>query len=199
MQPLSQEQLHSIALARNIDYEVVRSTNPLEVSTKMSRNFRIPRDVAYAQFCDPATHLRLFSIIKGSSTIPREAIGKLVAPNQLYAIEHVEEQDVTPRMMFVRYTFSPPSTIVKEAVADPFGDLDRPGTIEPMDKKKAIVVIRMEPRGDIATKLTTESTFTATTGKVFARGLIDHIWLNFYENLMVELKELSRADILTKP
>ena len=147
----------------------------------------------------PQTHVRLFSIIKASSTVPREAIGKLVAPNQLYAIEHVEEQDVTPRMMLVRYTFSPPSMIFKEGVADPFGDLDQMGSVEPTDKKKAIVIIRMEPRGGTATKLTTQFTFTATTGKVFARGLIDHIWLNFYENLMIELKELSRGEILTKP
>ena len=54
MQSLTEEQLHSIALARNIDYEAVQSSNPLEVSTKMSRIFRVPRDAAYAQFCDPA-------------------------------------------------------------------------------------------------------------------------------------------------
>jgi hypothetical protein len=85
----------------------------------------------------------LFSIIRGASTIPKEGIAKIVPPNQFYVIEDVAEEGVTPRLMLVRYTLNPPETIIKEAVPDPFGDLDTfSGEVGPLDKKKAKVVIR---------------------------------------------------------
>ncbi|MER9456569.1 hypothetical protein [Mesorhizobium sp. M0478] len=199
MKPLPQERLQRIARARNVHYEPLPNDNPLIVATRMSREFPLARDTAFALFADPATHVRLFSIIKGSSTIPREPIAKMVPINQFYAVEHVEERDPTPRFMLVRYTLSPPDVILKEGVPDPFGDLDGLGDVGPLDKKKAKVMIRLEDAGENTFLLTTESAFVAETGEIFVRGLIDHVWLNFYENLMVELKEIRPDQIMTRP
>jgi hypothetical protein len=197
MQALSAEQLTSIAHARGVTYETLPSANPLTIATRMSREFPLSREFAYTAFADPATHVRLFSIIRGSSTIPKEGIAKIVPPNQFYVLEHVEEQAVTPRLMFIRYTLNPPDTIIKEGVPDPFGDLD---DIDPLaDKKKARVIMRFAERGANRTLVTIESEFQASTGAVFMRGMIDHVWLNFFENLMIETRELSLAERMTQP
>ncbi|MET4017186.1 hypothetical protein [Bradyrhizobium sp. S3.2.12] len=200
MDILTPDEIAAIAAARDITYEPLPSDDPLVVSTRISRVFPISRDVAFRLFTDPASHVRLFSIIKGSSTIPREPIAKLMPPNQFWVIEHVEERDSTPRTMLVKYTLSPPDLIVKEGIPDPFGDLDPPGGgISILDKKRASVFLRMEPVSDTQMTLTAESSFQASTGSVFMRGLIDHVWLNFFENLMVELKELLPSQLMTRP
>lgn len=197
MQALSAEQLTSIAQARGVKYEALPSANPLTIVTRMSREFPLSREFAYTAFADPATHVRLFSIIRGSTTVPKEGIAKIVPPNQFYVLEHVEEQAVTPRLMFIRYTLNPPDTIIKEGVPDPFGDLD--GIDPQADKKKAKVILRFAERGANRTLVTIESEFQASTGAVFMRGLIDHVWLNFFENLMIETRELGLADRMTQP
>jgi hypothetical protein len=224
MQALSEAELKSIAQARNVTYEPLPSTDPLTVASRMSREFPISRQFAYDAFSDPATHVRLFSIIRGSTTIPKEGIAKIVPPNQFYVLEHVEEQDVTPRLMFIRYTLNPPDTILKEGVPDPFGELEalggaavappatrkagvrdrqrRQGTkgkVVPMDKKKAKVMMKFDELAAYRTRVTIESEFQATTGAIFMRGLIDHIWLNFFENLMIETRELTPAERRTRP
>jgi len=197
MQALSAEQLTSIAQARGVTYEALPSASPLTIATRMSREFPLSREFAYTAFADPATHVRLFSIIRGSTTIPKEGIAKIVPPNQFYVLEHVEEQAVTPRLMFIRYTLNPPDTIIKEGVPDPFGDLDQ---IDPQaDKKKAKVILRFAERGANRTLVTIESEFQASTGAVFMRGMIDHVWLNFFENLMIETRELNVIDRMTQP
>jgi hypothetical protein len=201
MQALSAEQLTSIAQARGVTYEALPSANPLIVATRMSREFPLSRQFAFDAFSDPSTHVRLFSIIRGSSTIPKEGIAKIVPLNQFYVVEHVEEQDVTPRLMLIRYTLNPPDTIIKEGVPDPFGDLDAlsPNAVIPMDKKKAKVIMKFDEKGAYRTMVTVESEFQAATGAVFMRGLIDHVWLNFFENLMIETRELSLSDRMTRP
>jgi hypothetical protein len=197
VQPLSLEELIAIAEARNIHYE--RPTaDSLVVKTIMSRNFPISRDFAFKLFSDQASHVRLFSIIKGAVTVPKEGIAKLLPLNQFLVIEHVEEANIPPRMMFVRYTLNPPDMIIKEAVPDPFGDLETFGDAVPMDKKKASVVMRFEDLGPRLTKITVESEFAAATGAVFIRGFIDHVWLNFFETLMMELRELAPSEMRTR-
>jgi hypothetical protein len=112
-------------------------------------------------------------------------------------LEHVEEQAFTPRLMFIRYTLNPPDMIIKEGVPDPFADLDK---IDPQaDKKKAKVIMKFAERGANRTLVTVESEFQASTGAVFMRGMIDHVWLNFFENLMIETRELNLADRMTQP
>lgn len=198
MQPLTQEQLIQIADARDIQYERPEAPDQLTVRTRMSRNFPISRDFAFSLFSDQASHVRLFSVIKGAVTVPKEGIGKLIPLNQFLVIEHVEEAGLPPRMMLVRYTLNPPDMITKEAVPDPFGDLDAFSGVEPMDKKKATVVMRFDDLGPRLARVSVESEFKPTTGNVFVRGFIDHVWLHFFETLMVELRELAPDAMMTR-
>src|SRR5690606_2866805 len=115
-----------------------------------------------------------------------------LAANEYIVIEHVEEAGLPARMMVVKYTLDPPSRITKEAVTDPFHDGDIAS-----DRKKGVVTIDFEELGRNLTKITTESVFTTNAGPVFVRGFIDHVWLNFYERVMVDTGELTPAEFMT--
>jgi hypothetical protein len=39
--------------------------------------------------------------------------------------------------------------------------------------------------------------FHAVTGAVFARGFVDHVWLNFFENMMLASGMISDEEFLT--
>lgn len=194
MQPLSFDKLKSIAVKRKVSYHALPADDEKTVKTKMSRSFPLSQEVVFDLFADPANHVKLFSIIKGSSTIPRTGIETVIGDNELYAVEHVEEANVTPRMMLIKYVLDRPRSIIKLGVPDPFSDLD------PMaDKKKAKVAMNFDPQPDGSTLVTVESEFQAASGAVFTRGFIDHVWLNFFENMMVETGMIRADKLLTSP
>jgi hypothetical protein len=95
-------------------------------------------------------------------------------------------------MMVVKYTLRPPDTITKEAVTDPFGGGDVAS-----DRKRGLVTMRFEELTSTTTRVTCSSTFETNDGPVFVRGFIDHVWLNFFERLMVETGEIGAAEMLT--
>lgn len=211
MQPLPVDQLRAIADARGVTYEIPETleaanvapdgdgnageaAQPAPVKTRMSKVVPIPQDKLFEMFANPETHVKLFSIIKGSSTVPRAGIETVVPDNEFYVLEHVEEQTVTPRLMLVKYTLQPPNKIIKEGIPDPLTNTDALA-----DRKRGVVEINFEKVDDNSTRVTTDSTFQATTGAVFMRGLVDHIWLNFYENVMVDTGEIKPEEMLTKP
>jgi hypothetical protein len=194
MQPLTIERLQAIAAARGIEYDAPSYDDPKIVTTRMARVFPIPQGDAFQFFADPANHAKHFSIIKGTTAPIRVGIEGMLTENEFFALEHVEEANVPPRLMFVRYRLEPPHTIIKEAVTNPFAG---PGE-EVEDKKKGKVVIRFEQVDDASTRLITESTFQATTGATFVRGFVDHVWLSFFENMLVETGELAANQRMTE-
>ncbi|GAB3840695.1 hypothetical protein GCM10028821_45980 [Hymenobacter jeollabukensis] len=160
------------------------------VVTSISKAFAIDKEAAFATFADPQEHVKYFEIIK--STTPLIPMEGVLEANQYYVFEHVQEERLPPRMMLIRYTLNPPNSILKEAIADPFNELD------PLaDKKKGRVEIDFRDLGRNSTEITCRSTFVTNNGPVFVRGFIDHVWLNFYERLMVETGEISKDDMLT--
>jgi hypothetical protein len=149
----------------------------------------LDRETAFQTFADPQRHVDYFDIIKASTPlIPLE--GPL-RPNEYVVLEHVQEAQLPPRMMVVKYTLDPPASIRKEAVTSPF-DSDVLS-----DKKKGLVIMNFQDVGRNATKVTVESTFETNKGPVFVRGFIDHVWFNFFERLMVETGEISVEGMLT--
>ncbi len=193
MRALAFARLQEIAATHRIRYE----TPPDEetdtqriVRTTLSREFAIARDAAFNTFADPQRHVDFFDIIKASTPlIPLE--GPL-SRDEYVVLEHVQEENLPPRMMVVKYTLTPPTTILKEAVTDPFSTNDIFS-----DRKKGRVLLRFEDVGRNQTTLTCESTFTTNRGPVFVRGFIDHVWLNFFERLMVDTGELAQVEMLT--
>ena len=193
MRALEFNQLTDIAAMRGITYEAPEETvkdSLRTVQTKISRDFAIDRDAAFATFADPQEHVNYFEIIKATSPlIPLEGI---LTPNQYYVFEHVQEEQLPPRMMLVRYTLDPPHTITKEAIADPFNELDALA-----DKKKGTVKISFKEVGRNSTNITCESTFVTNNGPVFVRGFIDHVWFNFYKRLLVQTGEIGEHEMFT--
>jgi hypothetical protein len=193
MRALSLPQLQQIAMVHNIRYETPideETASERVVRTTLSREFALDREGAFNTFADPQRHVDFFDIIKASTPlIPLE--GPLRA-DEYIVLEHVQEENLPPRMMLVKYTLTPPSTIRKEAITDPFSDNDIIS-----DKKKGLVVLQFDEIGHHRTQVTCESTFRTNRGPVFVRGFIDHVWLNFFERLMVETGELAVPQMLT--
>jgi hypothetical protein len=193
MRALALADLQQIAVTHGIRYDAppdVETDTERVVRTTLSREFAIARDAAFNTFADPQRHVDYFDIIKASTPlIPLE--GPLNA-DEYIALEHVQEENLPPRLMVVKYTLTPPSTIRKEAVTDPFSN-----TEVFSDRKKGLVVLQFAEVGDNRTQVTCDSTFRTNGGPVFVRGFIDHVWLNFYEKLMVETGELAAPQMLT--
>lgn len=193
MEALSEIQLRAIADARGIAYETPateESSNERVVRTILARNFPIPQEEAYNTFADPQNHVRYFTIIKACTPlIPLEGV---LEPNQYVVLEHVQEERLPPRLMFVKYNLNPPFSISKEAITDPLSD------VHTLDRKKGKVSLAFEKLGRNSTRIVCDSTFTTNKGPVFIRGFIDHVWLNFFERVMIETGELNPSDMLTK-
>lgn len=190
----SLSELQNIANLRGITYETPEeeiTDNQRIIKTTISKNFPLDRAAAFASFADPQTHVKYFDIIQ--SCTPLIPLEGALEPNAYIVLEKVQEENLPPRLMIVKYTLDPPNLISKDAVTNPF--IEIPDL--PLDRKKAKVRIRFEEIGRNSTKITCESTFTTSNGPVFVRGFIDHVWLNFYEKLMVDLGEISQSDMIT--
>lgn len=244
-----------IARIRGIDYDAIPDSNRFVVRTRLSKVFPLPQMAVFDSFTDPMSHVPLFRIIKGSTPPIRYGVHRIVPSNQFFAIEHVQESTLPPRLMFVRYTLEAPRRIIKEAITDPFlprekrvaenspdngnerssepidhsdapGRRDSPpkpdegeprhpsevpdrrdspsgpeeeeGPIEPLDRKKGIVIMTFDKVDDAHTTIQAESTFYAETGAIFAREFIDRVWLNFYERMMVANGMIREDEMLTE-
>jgi hypothetical protein len=203
MRPLDQAEIADIVSKHGLTYQAVEHDDPLVVRTVISKTFPISQQQMFDAFADPVAHVGLFSIIVGSTPPIRKGLEGVLAPNEYFAFEHVQESSLPPRIMIMKYTLNPPHKISKVGITDPFlpGDAltDNVLAMHPMDKKKASVTMKFDAVGDQETRLTTDGEFVAETGAIFARGFIDHVWLNFFERLMVANGTLTERDMKTEP
>lgn len=193
MGPLPLEEIRRIARLRGIKYSAPKDRDPLVVRTTMSKVFPIPQQTVFDSFADPVAHVRLFSIIRGSTKGIRKGIEPLLGADQFFAFEHVQESSLPPRLMLLKYTLHPPSRIVKIGVTDPFLEDD----VTVQDRKKAKVVMDFTAVSKQETEIKTTSSFATTTGAIFSRGFIDRVWLNFFERMMVANGMLRRKEMAT--
>lgn len=193
MEPLSSEQLRSVADARQITYEAIPDDDRLVVRTRMSREFPIGQKEMYELFADPSRHVGIFKIIVGSTPPIRSGIEDLVPENSFYAFEHVQEGNLPPRLMLAKYTLTPPSSISKEMVTDPFS-LDSEVL---SDRKRGALIMSFDAIDENTSRFSVESRFHAENGSVFARGFIDRVWLNFFERMMSQNGILEEKEFLT--
>lgn len=193
MEPLTMQEIKSIARAHGIRYRAGKDPDPLTVRTTMSKVFPLPQQTVFDSFADPVAHVGLFEIIKGSTKPIRSGIESLLKPNQFLVFEHVQESSLPPRLMLLKYTLDPPFRILKEGVTDPF--LSSEVTIQ--DRKKAKVVMEFTAVSKKETELKTKSSFQASTGAIFSRGFIDRVWLNFFERVMVANGMIQKSEMRT--
>jgi hypothetical protein len=195
MRRLDQIEIADIADQHGLTYEAVPHDDPLVVRTIISRVFPIPQKQMFDAFADPVAHVGLFPIIVGSTSPIRKGLEGVLAPNEFFAFEHVQESNLPPRIMVMKYTLNPPFEISKVGITDPF----LPDELRPMDRKRATVTMKFDAVGDNETRLTTDGEFVAETGAIFARGFIDHVWLNFFERLMVANGLIVEGSMRTEP
>lgn len=195
MKPLDHQEIADIAEYHGLTYEAVPHDDPLVVRTKISKVFPLAQQQMFDAFADPVAHVGLFPIIVGSTPPIRKGLEGVLAPNEFFAFEHVQESTLPPRIMVMKYTLRPPYEISKIGVTDPF----MPTEMSAMDKKRAKVSMQFDAVGENSTRLTTDGEFVAETGAVFARGFIDHVWLNFFERLMVANGTLLETNMRTEP
>jgi len=191
MEPLSQDSLNAIARERGIVYEALPHEDPLTVHSRLSKAFPVSQESMFDAFSDPVAHVGLFQIIKDSTPPIRNGLTGVLPENQFLAFEHVQESNLPPRIMLVRYTLDRPNLITKEALTDPF-DIDIAA-----DKKKGLVLLKFDRIDDEQTNFTAESTFHAETGSVFARGFVDRVWMNFFERMMFANGQITEDQFLT--
>ena len=193
MEPLSPDELRSVADARQISYEAIADESPLIVRTRMSREFPVSQREMYEFFADPEKHAGLFKIIVASTPPIRSGIEELVPDNAFYVFEHVKESNLPPRLMLAKYTLDAPNSIIKEMATDPFAADD----FALSDKKRGILNMKFDVVDDNNSRFSVESQFQAENGSIFARGFIDRVWLNFFERMMSMRVMLEEADFLT--
>ncbi|TMJ14601.1 MAG: hypothetical protein E6G94_09315 [Alphaproteobacteria bacterium] len=193
MEPFSIETLNSIAAARGIEYSPLDDPDPLTVRSRLAKAFPISQQSMFESFADPVAHVAMFPIIVASTPAIRSGLEGVLPENVFFAFEHVQESSLPARVMLVRYTLEAPRRIVKEAVTNPFEMAGGPL----QDRKRGLVAMNFDAIGENETLLTTESTFQAESGSVFARGFIDRVWFNFFERMMFANGQIDETDFLT--
>lgn len=190
MLPLQLDQIQSIAAFHSIDYEPLPSDKPTVISTRMSREFNMSQEDLFAIFADLGSHPKFLPHLKAVKVITNEDIGNVLQENQVLIVEGLEEGG--SRMGIKLFTLYPPNRIEGKLLTDPF-----PEDILLSDKKKGSINWIFEKVDDNKTKMTIESSFDPDSNKFFNRGMVDHVWIDFFENAMIEFGELAPVDRFT--
>ena len=193
MRRLELNVLTDIANQWNIEYEPFNTESQDSISTRLSRVFNASQERMFDIMADLEGHEGLFSHCKATMVVDKDKskLGAVLEPNQFLVVSDVAEGG--SRLAVSRYTLTRPTLIVEDLMTDPWPN----SGVE--DRKDGRISWAFESLGPDRCRMTCEGTFKIDTGKVFVRGLIDHVWLDFFENMMVELGEISRSQKLTMP
>jgi ribosome-associated toxin RatA of RatAB toxin-antitoxin module len=185
------ERILEIVKVHGITYEPLKEDQEGIIATRLSRVYPASQERLYEMIADLEDHSRLFSHCKSALVVDKTGLEKVIDENQFIVVSDVAEGG--SRLAISRYTLQRPHRIDEDLMTDPW-----PATgVE--DRKDGRISWIFEAEGDDRCRMTCESEFEIDTGVVFVRGLIDHVWLDFFENVMVELGELSRSEKLTLP
>ncbi len=186
MKPLPNAELRKIAAAHGIKYEAVNPKLRRKIGTRVTRVFSVSRSRLFKLLADPTAHQRLFTQFRRIQPIATSKFIPLVGKNEIISLEWVDEGG--SKLAIARTALMPPNKIVKEVLSGPFSEL---GGIQIMDRKKGIIIWSFEAATSGRCKLVAESEFDVAAKSVFVRSLIDTIWIDSFERIMVELGELS--------
>lgn len=189
MSPLTLDQLTEIAEAHAVTYEQQTADSERAIATRMSRVFNVPQERLYETFANLEDHPRFLPHLRSVRAITSEDLGNVLQDNQVVIVEGLEEGG--SRLGVKLFTLHPPDRIDGELITDPFSVIER------SDPKRGTISWIFERVDDNSSRMTIESTFDPESNDFFNRGMVDHVWMDFFENAMVELGELPQEDRFT--
>jgi len=192
MQKAEVASLQSIAEAHSIAYEALKSKSETGVATRMSRVFNIPQKDLYALLADLEGHVALFPHLKKLRAITNEELGGVLGENEVIVVEGMEEGG--SKLGIKRFKLTPPSKIEGTLLTDPFPS-DNGGPAG--DRKMGTINWYFEEVDQGSSRMTIESDFVPNTTQFYVRGLVDNVWLDFFENVMIRVGELRHENKLS--
>jgi hypothetical protein len=190
MKKLEQQQLNEIASTHGITYETIVTDDAKSISSKLTKVMNSPIDELYNTLADLEKHPRFFKNLKQCIVVDKSELVSGIEDNEFIVVESIFEGSLGISIKKVKLE---PNKITAHLLSNPF-----PGSQDALaDKKSGKIEWNLEKINDQQTRLTCESKFDILSGNFFERGIVDHVWLNFYENLMVHTGELPSENMLT--
>lgn len=191
MKKLELNQLNEIASTHGITYETIVTDDAKSISSKFTKVMNSPFDELYNTLADLEQHPRFFKNLKQCIVIDKKQLGTGIEYNEYIVVESIFEGSLGISIKKVKLE---PNRITANILSNPFNtDIGELAS----DRKKGTITWDLERIADNETRLTCESKFDILSGNFFERGIVDHVWLNFYENLMVHTGELQTENKLT--
>jgi ribosome-associated toxin RatA of RatAB toxin-antitoxin module len=191
MRRLEMFDIQNIVRTHNIKYEILKPRSRKTIATRLSRVYNAPPERLFDIVADLSDHSRLFSHCKTAQVVDKTGLDNVLEANQFVVVSDVAEGG--SKLAVSRYTLERPRAITEHLITDPF---PAKGVA---DRKNGLITWKFAKVGESRGRMTCESEFEIETGKVFVRGLIDHVWLDFFENMMIETGELAPDQKLTFP
>jgi ribosome-associated toxin RatA of RatAB toxin-antitoxin module len=189
MQALSIEKLAEIAKTHSIEWEDIKSDKDNFIESKLSRTFNATQKQMYDLIADVGGHPKFMPHLKNLVVITPEQVGNVISENQVLIVEGLEEGG--SKLGFKIFTLYPPEKVEGLLITDPF-PID-----EIMDRKKGKITWTFEKVTETTCKMTTVSQFDTVANTFYLRPIVDHVWMDFFENMMIELGELTPERKLT--
>lgn len=191
MTPLSLPMLHSIARTHDITYELLKSRSKRGVATKMSRVYSLPQQEMYDLLADLEAHTRFLPHLKKLKVITSADIGNVLPANEVLVVEGMEEGG--SKLGIKHFTLTPPDKIAGVLITDPF-----PVVARQQDPKRGTISWSFEEINANSSRMTVASEFIPASDQFYRREMIDHVWLDFFENTMIHVGDLTPENKLTK-
>ncbi|MGV3464150.1 MAG: hypothetical protein ACO1OT_02520 [Heyndrickxia sp.] len=190
MKPLQIETLAEVAKMHSIQWNDIKSTRDNYIESKLSRVFNAPQQVLYNLIADVGSHAKYMPHLKNLVVVSPEQVGNVIGENQVLVVEGLEEGG--SKLGFKIFTLSPPDKVEGLLLTDPFPTAD--GRSDP---KRGVITWEFEKVTEETCRMTTISKFETVTNTFYLRPIVDHVWMDFFENMMIELGELAPDQKIT--
>lgn len=188
MQALSIEKLAEVAKTHSIYWEDIKSDKDNFIESKLSRVFNATQKQMYDLIADVGAHPKFMPHLKNLVVITPEQVGNVISQNQVLVVEGLEEGG--SKLGFKIFTLTPPEKVDGLLLTDPF-------PLETSDPKSGRITWSFEKITDSTCKMTTVSKFQTVPGTFYLRPIVDHVWMDFFENMMIEFGELAPEQKMT--
>jgi hypothetical protein len=186
--------LKAVSVEHGIDYTPIETKHAHGIATKMSRVFKLSKSQLFAKIANLKDHTRLFSHLTALNVIKSSEVANVIGKNQFVIVEGLAEGGAKLGVKLV--TLTPDDKIECELFTDLFKSAK---SNQPLHNKKGSIVWDFEEIDPCSTKMTVESDFETPAETPYVRGSVDHVWMDFFENVMVDTRELTPAKKRTAP
>jgi len=191
-----ESELRHIAEKHGIDYCSPKTPfNRRAIITRMSRDIALPISQLYSWMADVGNHGRFFPHLRAMNVLHPADLANVIGSNQVVVVEGLAEGG--SKLGIKLFSLFPEERIEGELLTDPFVSAVAPGIKS--DRKDGSITWAFKANSGSSTKMTIESDFEVPSGSPYIRGTIDHVWLDFFENVMVATSELKKEEKLCSP